>query len=190
MRETRVFRRRPVFDLKWSLLRQVAAVALLCLLAGAAISVHQAEEETLKANRTVGDAFGRYLEMPLFFRIFRNRVDLQGRFREMDAVLDQLMSPGQCVQFDEAGKNVVSSCLGFRSQEGDAPAWFSAFYQWMVGSRMTYERPVTHRGPVLGRVIVNTNPSAVATRAWSDISRMLGLTAVTIGALGILVDQI
>jgi signal transduction histidine kinase len=52
---------------------------------------------------------------------------------------------------------------------------------------MTYERPVTHRGLVLGTVVVSSNPSAVTARAWSEISRMLGLSAATIGALGILV---
>jgi two-component system sensor histidine kinase UhpB len=187
MRETMVLRHRPVFDLKWSLLRRVAAVALLCFLAGAAISVHQAEEEMSKANQAVGDAVGRYLEMPLSFRALTKRVDLQKRFREMDTNLDQWMSPGQCVQIDETGKNVVSSCLGFYSQGGDAPAWFSTFYQWTVGSRVTYERPVIHRGLVLGRVVVSANPSAMTARAWSDISRMLGLSAATIGALGILV---
>jgi two-component system sensor histidine kinase UhpB len=188
-------RRRPVFDLKWSLLRQVAAVALLCFLGGAAISVYQAEEETSKANRAVGDAVGRFLEMRLLFRevppgaapVIRKRSDLQGRFREMDPYLDQVMSPGQCVQLDEAGKDVVSSCLGFRSPQGEAPAWFSTFYQWAAGSWMTYERPVAHQGLVLGTVVVSSNPSAVTARAWSEISRMLGLSAATIGALGILV---
>ena len=68
MRETRVLRHLPVFDLKWSLLKQVAAVALLCFLVGAAFSVHQAEQETLKANRAVADTVGRFLEMPLLSR--------------------------------------------------------------------------------------------------------------------------
>ena len=68
MREKRVFRRRPAFDLKWSLLRQVAALALLCFLGGAVISVHQAEQEMLKTNRAVGEAVGGFLEMPLLFR--------------------------------------------------------------------------------------------------------------------------
>lgn len=192
MRETRFFRRRPVFDLKWSLLRQVAAVALVCFLGGAAISVYQAEQETLKANQAVGDAVGRHLEMPLLFHLnlpaaLRERIDLQVRFREMDAILAQVMSPGQCVQIHQTGKGVVSSCLGFYSQSGNAPAWFSALYQWMVGSRMTYERPIAHRDFVVGKVVVSSNPSAVSARAWSDIGRMLGLTAATIGALGILV---
>ena len=189
-RETRILRHRPVFDLKWSLLRQVAAVALLCFLAGAAVSVHQAKEEALKANRAVGDTVGRFLEMPetpwhaLLIR--GRRVDLQGRFRQMD-FLDQVMSPGQCVQLNEAGKDLISSCLGFNSQVGEAPAWFSAFFQRAVGSRMTYERPVVrHGGPVLGTLVVSSNPSAVTARAWSEISRMLGLSAATIGALGIL----
>ena len=91
------------------------------------------------------------------------------------------------MQLHEAGKDVISSCLGFHSQVGEAPAWFSAFYQRTAGSRMTYERPVTHQGLVLGTVVVSSNPSAVTARAWSEISRMLGLSAATIGALGILV---
>jgi len=193
MQETRVLRHRSVFDLKWSLLRQVAAVALLCFLGAAAISVYRAEKETLMANRVVAEAVGTHLEGPLLFYwaaplAFRKRTDLHGRFREMDAVLNQVMSPGQCVQLDEPGKGIISSCVGFHSQSGDAPAWFSAFYQWTVGGRMTYERPVVaHRGLVLGKVVVSSNPSAVTARAWSDISRMLGLFAATIGALGILV---
>jgi two-component system sensor histidine kinase UhpB len=192
MQETRVRRHRPVFDLKWSLLKQVAAVALLCFLGGAVLSVYRAKEETLKANRAVGDAVGRFMEMPLVFHLplqpaLRKRLDLQQRFREIDPFLDQVMGPGQCVQLNEAGKDVISSCLGFHSQVGEAPAWFSAVYQRAVGGRMTYERPVTDQGLVLGTVVVSSNPSAVTARAWSDISRMLGLSAATIGALGILV---
>ena len=68
----------------------------------------------------------------------------------MDTTLGQVMSPGQCVQLDEAGRSVISSCVGFYSQSGDAPAWFSAFYQWTVGSRMTYERSITDRDRLLG----------------------------------------
>jgi signal transduction histidine kinase len=185
MRETSLVRRRPAFDLKWSLLRQVAAVALLCFLGAAAISVYQAEKEMLKANRAVADVVGRYLENFPF--ALRKRLDLQRRFLEMDAMLSQVMSPGQCVQLDEAGKNAISRCVGFHNQEGDAPAWFSTFYQWTVGSRMTYERPLVRQGLVLGKVVVSSNLSAVTARAWSDISRMLGLSAATIGALGMLV---
>ncbi|MGV7213523.1 HAMP domain-containing sensor histidine kinase [Bradyrhizobium sp. UFLA05-112] len=192
MRKMRILRRRPVIDLKWSLLRQVAAVALLCFLGGAAISVYRAAEETLKTNQAVGDALGKYLEVPILAQrerrtLFGTRLDLQKRFRFMDGFLDQAMSPGQCVQFKEVGKDVISSCLGFQTQVGAAPAWFSAVYQWAVGSRMTYSRPVAQQGPVLGTVVVSSDPSVVTARAWSDISRMLGLSAATIGALGILV---
>jgi signal transduction histidine kinase len=192
MREMRFLRHRPVFDLKWSLLRQVAAVALLCFLGAAAISVYQAAEETLKANRAVGDAVGRYMEMPFAFHrdmrtFFGKPIELQWRFRQMDAFVDQVMSPGQCVELNEAGKDVISSCLGFRSQAGEAPAWFSAVFRWAAGSRMTYERPIGREGLVFGTIVVSTNPSAVTARAWSEISRMLALSAATIGALGILV---
>jgi two-component system sensor histidine kinase UhpB len=170
MRETRVLRHRPVFDLKWSLLKQIAAVALLCFLGGAALSVHRAAEEVSKANQSVGDAVGRFLEMPLVFHLplqpaLRKRMDLQQRFREMDPFLDQVMSPGQCVQLNEAGKDAISSCLGFQSQVGEAPAWFSAFYRRAVGSRMTSERAVMDQGLVLGTVVVSSNLLAVTARA-------------------------
>jgi two-component system, NarL family, sensor histidine kinase UhpB len=189
MRETRVLRHRPVFDLKWSLLRQVAALSLLCFLGAAAISVHQAQEEMLNANRAVGAVAGRFVENRLELQAALNsrRVDVQGRFRQMAALIDQVISPGQCVQLNEAGKDAISRCVGFHSQVGEAPAWFSALYQWAFGSRMTYERPVTHQGRVLGTVVVSSNPSAATARAWSEISRMLALSAATIGALGILV---
>src|ERR1700756_698418 len=109
----RTFRRQRVLDLKWSLLRQVAAVALLCFLGAAAISVYQAEQEALKANRDVGDAIGRFLAMPkLLMELspdLQKRIGIQQRFREMgDSFLDQVIRPGQCVQVDEAGKNIIS----------------------------------------------------------------------------------
>jgi len=193
MRETKVLRHRPVFDLKWSLLRQVAAVALLCFLGGAAISVYRAEEEASKANQALGDSVGRFLEAPHLFHLGLQQsarmssFDLQRRFSQMDTFLDQVMSPGQCVQLDETGKDVISRCLGFHSSDSEASAWFSAVYQRAVGGRMTFERPITYRGLVVGRVVVSTSPSVVTARAWSEISRMLGLSAATIGALGILV---
>jgi two-component system, NarL family, sensor histidine kinase UhpB len=195
MRETRVLRYRPVFDLKWSLLKQVATLALLCFLGGAVIFIHQAEEETLKSNQAVGDAVGRFLENYLALHsVVRQRLDPQEYFSRMDiahtrarSFVDDVMSPGQCVQLNEAGKDVISTCLGFHSQAGEAPAWFSDFYEWAAGSRMTYKRPVTYLGLVLGTVVVSSNPSVVTARAWSEISRMLGLSAATIGALGILV---
>jgi len=160
-------------------------------MAGAAIVVHQAEEETLKASRAVGDAVGRSLENYLVIHwhpVLKERRDLQRHFRQLDTILDEVMSPGQCVQLNEAGKDAFfSSCLGFHSQVGEAPAWFSALYQRAVGRRLTYERAITHRGLVLGSVVVSSNPSVVTARAWSEISRMLGLSAATIAALGILV---
>jgi two-component system sensor histidine kinase UhpB len=187
MQETKALRHRPVFDLKWSLLKQVAAVALFCFLGAASLSVYQVEQETLKANRAVADVVGKFLETPLVSNIFGKRINLQGRFRQMDAFIEQLMRPGQCLQFNEPGNDVISRCQGFHDPVAEAPAWFSAFYQQAAGGRVTYERPVAHRGLVFGTVVVSSSPSAVTARAWSEILRMFSLSAATIGALSILV---
>ena len=54
--ETKASPPRPVFDLKWSLMWQLAAVTLLCLVGGVIIATYRAQEEVAQANRSVGDA--------------------------------------------------------------------------------------------------------------------------------------
>jgi two-component system, NarL family, sensor histidine kinase UhpB len=187
--ETRVLRRPPAFDLKWSMMWHVVAVALLCFLGGATISVYEAAEEALQANRSVGDSVGKHLEVQAGFLLFRQPIpDVERYLGEATLVAAGVMTPGQCVQYvDRAGKNVVSNCLGFTNQGREAPEWFSVLYRHTLGHRMIYERPViNHRGVVLGKVVVSSTLAAVTARAWSDISRMLGFSAATIAALCIL----
>jgi hypothetical protein len=45
----------------------------------------------------------------------------------MDAFLDQLMSPGQCFQFNEPGKDVISRCLGFHDQVAEGTGMVFGF---------------------------------------------------------------
>jgi two-component system, NarL family, sensor histidine kinase UhpB len=186
-------RRRPVFDLKWSLLWQVVAVALLCCLGGVAVVLYEVDEEAWQANRSLGDAIARYLELPLHLwgadrDVQFSRFRFLGRFREADAVFTNVMDPGQCVAYINGdGLTEASSCLGFSNRKWQAPEWFSAFYQRTLGHRMIYERQLMHRGIALGKVVVNTDLAIVTARIWSDIIRMLGLSTATVAALCILV---
>lgn len=187
--ETRVSSRRPAFDLKWSLMRQLAAVTLLCLVGGATIAVYRAHREVVETNRSLGDAVATYLELPFLFTSPKSFTDInvEERFQESADVFAATLSPGQCLRYlNESGKS-ISHCLGFNGRGREAPEWFSSLHRHIIGQLLTYERPVMRRGTMRGRILVLTAPDVVATRAWSDISQMLGLSAATITALCILV---
>ena len=173
-------------DLKWSLMWRVAVVALLCFLAGAAVAVYRAEKEAIEANRYVGDSVGRHLDLQLL-RI-ESALDVKERFPDVDALLSHVLNPGQCVQYLEAtGKIALSNCVGFNSVGKEAPPWFSALFGFTLSSRLSYERPIVHQGATFGRIVVSSDPAAVISLMWSDMSRMLGLSAGTIAALCFLV---
>jgi two-component system sensor histidine kinase UhpB len=180
---------RPVFDLKRSLMWQLAAVTLLCLLGGVTFAVYRAHEEVVQVNRSLGDAVAKYLEVPFLLtspKLFTD-VSVEELFREAADVFAATMSPGQCLRYlNESGKS-VSHCLGFNERGRKAPEWFSSLHRHIIGQLLTYERPVMRRGTMRGRILVLTAPEVVTARAWSDISQLLGLSAATIAALCILV---
>ncbi len=161
-------------------------MALLCFLAGAAIAVYRADQEAVEVNRSVGDTVGKHLELQLL-RI-DSALDIRERFPDADAVLADVMSPGQCVQvIDTAGKVTRSNCVGYISSGHEAPPWFAALFRLTLAPGINYERVITHKGTAFGAVVVSSDTAEVTARAWSDISRMLGLSAATIAALCILV---
>ena len=178
--------RPPVSDLKWSLMWKVVLVALLCFLGGGAVAVYRVADEAFQVNKSLADAIGKRLETQMLYREWTT--DVRDRFLEADAIITQAMSPGQCLQYiDAAGETIVSNCLGFSSQGQEAPDWFSAFYRHTLEPRMLYEYPIAHKGIGLGKIVVSSVPAAVTSRAWAEISRMLGFSAATIAALCILV---
>lgn len=178
--------RGPAIDLKWSLMWRVALVALLCFLAGAAVAIYRVQAQAIAANQTVGDAVGKHLDLQLL-RI-ESALDLPGRFPDADALLAHVLSPGQCVQYlDTTGKTALSNCMGFDSVSGQAPAWFTALFRLTQSAEMRFDRPIMHRGASHGRVVVTGDPAAVTLGAWSEISRLLGLSLATIAALCVLV---
>lgn len=179
-------RRRPVFDLKWSLMWRVAVVALLCFLTSAAVALYRADQEAIAVNRNTGDTVGKHLELQLL-RI-DTALDLRERFPDADALLTDVMSAGQCVQVaNPAGKIIRSNCVGYITGGRQAPPWFAALYKFILAPGISYERPIAHKGASFGKVVVSSDAVEVIARAWQDISRLLGLSAATIAAICVLV---
>jgi type II secretory pathway pseudopilin PulG len=86
----------PSLDLKWSLMLRVVAVAVLCFLIAAALTLFATYRDVRKANENIADIVVRQLEVQLF-RI-ESAIGVSAQFPDWDYVTDGVQSAGQCGQ--------------------------------------------------------------------------------------------
>ena len=175
----------PNLDLKWSLTLRVVAVALVCFLIAAALALFGTYRDIRKTNENVADIVVRQLQNQLF-RIEAD-IGLWEQFPEWDPVTERVQSPGQCIQYIKPDGSIGrSSCVGFNQANGVPQAWFSSLGSWLLAARADVARPVSYHGDAHGTVVVTTEPAAVLAAIWKDVSRLLGLTALVVGAICLL----
>jgi len=175
----------PSLDLKWSLMLRVVAVALLCFLLAAALTLFGTYREVRKANETIADIVVRQLQVQLF-RI-ESAIGVAAQFPDWDYVTDGVQSAGQCIQYIKADGSIGrSSCIGVNRSDDAPPAWFSALGNWLLAARTEIARPVAYHGKSYGTLVVTTETAAVLAAIWKDVSALLGLTALVVGAICLL----
>jgi signal transduction histidine kinase len=109
------------------------------------------------------------------------------RFPDLDAVTQALQSAGQCVQYiNPDGSIARSSCIGFNRDISKPPDWFAALCNWIPAARSDVVRPVSYHGRSYGTVAVTIEGAAIAAGIWKEVSGLLGLTGLLIGAICIL----
>jgi two-component system, NarL family, sensor histidine kinase UhpB len=171
-------------DLKRSLMLRVAGVALCCFLIAAALAVYGTYRDIRHANEAAADIIVRQLQMQLW-RIEAG-LDLPARFPDWDAVIDRVQGAGQCIQFIDADGGVRrSGCMG-AARDAMLPGAVSTVGTWLLGTRADSARPVAYRGRPYGMLLVTTDPPVVLVAIWRDVSRLLSLTAILIGAVCLL----
>ena len=172
-------------DLKWSLTLRVVTVALACFFVAAAFALYGTYRELRQANEKVADIVVRQLQVQLF-RIEWN-TDAPGRFPDWDPVIDRVQGEGQCVQYIKPDGSVGrSSCVGVNRSDGQLPAWASSLGTRMLGTHTDIARPVSYRGKTYGTLVVTTETAVVLAKIWKDVSGLLGLTALVVGAICLL----
>ena len=175
----------PTLDLKWSLTLRVVTAALLCFAIAAAITLLGTYRDVRRANENLAEMVTRQLQLQLF-RI-DTYLDVPARFPDWDPVAIGAQTAGQCIQYvKEDGHVGRSSCIGFDSNSGGAPAWFSSLGGWLVDPPSDVTRPISYRSKPHGTLVVTTEKAAVLAAMWKVISGLLGLTALVIGAICLL----
>jgi two-component system, NarL family, sensor histidine kinase UhpB len=175
----------PNLDLKSSLTRRVVAVALLCFLIAAALALFGTYRDVRQLNEHVADLLVRQLQIQLS-RIEMNKT-LANRFPDLDLVTEVLQSAGQCVEYTRADGNLArSSCIGFNRSVGKPPDWFAALFDWIPAGQADVVRPISYHGKTYGTVTVTMESAAIVAAIWKEVSGLLGLTGLVIGAICIL----
>ena len=176
----------PTLDLKWSLTLRVVAVALLCFVIAAAIALFGTYRDVRQANENVADIVVKQLQVQLF-RIDSN-IDLPARFPDWDPVTERVQTAGQCIHYVKAGRQrrAIELC---RLRSPAAMSRRPGFPPWARGSsaaRADIARPISYHGTIDGTLVVTTEPAVVLAAIWKDVSGLLGLTALVVGAICLL----
>jgi two-component system, NarL family, sensor histidine kinase UhpB len=175
----------PNLDLKSSLTLRVVAVALFCFLIAAGLALFGTYRDVRQLNEHVADILVRQLQFQLS-RVEMNS-DLAVRFPDLDPVTEVLQSAGQCVQYFKSDGSIArSSCIGFNRHIGKPPDWFAALCDWIPAARADVARPISYRGRAYGTVVVTIESAAVVAAIWKEVSGLLGLTGLVIGAICVL----
>jgi two-component system, NarL family, sensor histidine kinase UhpB len=172
-------------DLKSSLTLRVVAVALFCFVIAAGLALFGTFRDVRQMNEHVADVLVQQLQFQLS-RIATGR-DVATRFPDLDLVTEVLQSAGQCVQYIKSDGSIArSSCIGFNRYIGQPPDWFTALCNWIPAARADVTRPISYHGASYGTVVVTIERAAIAAAIWKEVSGLLGLTGLLIGAICIL----
>jgi two-component system, NarL family, sensor histidine kinase UhpB len=175
----------PTLDLKWSLTLRVVTVALLCFVTVAAIALVGTYRDVRRGDESLAEIVVKQLQLQLL-RINSN-IDLPSRFPDWEPVTAGVQTAGQCIRYvKEDGSLGRASCIGFDASSDGAPHWFASLSGWLFGPPADVVRPVSFRGNPNGTVIVTTEQAVVLAAVWKDVSGLLGLTALVIGAICLL----
>lgn len=169
-------------DLRLHLMLRIAITALFCLAFVSVVVLLRSERELTSTSQSASESVGRLIELQLIERSVG--LTRSGRFPNMDILLDEGRSAGQCIRYvTPDGELVENSCLGWEMGRVRVPAWFSMLFKLAFGDGREIVRPVYFRNIKYGDVIVAPDRQREVAQAWRDVGPMLGLTMMTVLAL-------
>lgn len=173
-------------DLKAALLLRICLVAAACLAAAATFAAYETRREEAARAAAAAEVVGKQLDLQLI-RIATS-IDSERRFPDWDAVIGSLSLTGQCVELRyPRGALLRSHCVGTAPTERSAPTLFVSAWKQLFGQTSSVERPIHLGNARRGTVIVVSNQSAVADRAWGQVIQLTALTALIALAISSLV---
>ena len=168
-------------SLKLFLMILIILIATLCLLSTTVFVLYEADNQSRQATAISAKSIGQQLEMQRF-RISKG-IERPERFPDFDLWKESENSSGLCVRFARLDDSIVKSvCRGGLTSE-QWPRWFENIYRWNFQPGQEIVRQVTQDRQVYGTVTVSPSAEMELARAWHDVKKLIGLSAVTVVSL-------
>ncbi|MEW8028574.1 MAG: sensor histidine kinase [Candidatus Thiodiazotropha sp.] len=114
--------------------------------------------------------------------------DTAKRFPDLEPIVDNALSSGQCARFfDEQEKMRSSSCVGSDISNMAAPVWFSALLKLLFVSDDSAKRIVSYNGTSYGTIVVSSDAEFIMNQTWREMKYLFVFTGLTILVFSILV---
>lgn len=171
-------------SLKLYLIILIILIATACLLSTATFVLYQADHQSKQQTAISTKSIAQQLGMQRF-RISKG-FEAPDRFPDFDLWKESESSSGLCARFTGLDKKIVKSvCRGGMTTE-QWPGWFENIYRWSFHPGQEIEREVTQDRQAYGTVTVSPSAEMELARAWHDVKKLMGLSAVTVVSLCIL----
>jgi len=173
-------------NLKLHLLLQIAAVAMICLMATTAYVLHQADRQIKQKSLMTAEALRKQLEVQLF------RIDAGYRsdnhFPDFELWKQTHSASGICVRYISINSEFSHGiCQGSELPNKRWPGIFEKIYRRLFNPGFEVSRPISFNGRDYGSVTVTPNAEMQLARAWDSVAALLGLSAGTVLAVCLLV---
>ena len=176
-----LLRTMKTISLKLYLIILIILIATACLLSTATFVLYQADHLSKHQTAISTKSIAQQLGMQRF-RISKG-FEAPERFPDFDLWKESESSSGLCARFTGLDKIVVKSvCRGGMTTE-QWPRWFENIYRWSFHPGQEIEKQVTQDRQVYGTVIVSPSAEMELARAWHDVKKLIGLSAVTVVSL-------
>lgn len=168
-------------SLKLYLMILIILIATACLLSTATFVLYQADYQAKQQTAISTRSIAQQLRMQRF-RISKG-FEAPERFPDFDLWKESENSSGLCARFTGLDNYVVKSvCRGGMTSE-QWPRWFEKIYRWGFQPGEEIVRQVAQDRQVYGTVTVSPSAEMELARAWHDVKKLVGLSAVTVVSL-------
>lgn len=173
-------------NLKLHLLLQIAAVAMICLMATAVYVLQQANQQIKLESLMTAESLDKQLEVQLF------RIDAGYRspnhFPDFELWKQTHNVSGICVRYLSKNNEFAHGiCQGSELPNKRWPDTFEKIYRRIFNPGSEISRSITFNGRNYGSIAVTPNAEMELVKAWDSVAGLLSLSASTVAAVCLLV---
>ncbi|MCX7099080.1 MAG: histidine kinase [Methylococcales bacterium] len=173
-------------NLSLHLLYRITVVVLLCFLTSSAYMLYHGNRQAWQASLATADSLGGQLDSQLV-RIHAGSFATK-QFPDFGLWQKTSNVSGLCVHYVSVdGATSRRLCNGTNLPALNWPDGFGKLYRSLLKSDLQLSRPISFKGRTYGFLTITPNDNTEIGQAWETLCHLLGVSVLTIIAVGLLV---